>query len=280
MCDLHTHSNFSDGTYSPSELLDMAIRSNVSAIALCDHNTVSGLNDFIEAAKSTDIEAVSGVEISAEYKSKEVHILGLFVDSYYYDALENYLRAININKENNNLDLIATLNNDGYKIDYVSVKEIAGDAVPNRVHFARTLLKRGYVQTIDEAFDSVLSPEAGLYHPPKRLDAFDVISFLKSVKAVPVMAHPLLNLSYEELCEFLPQAKENGLCGLETIYSLFDEQDTLKVKKLANRFQLLESGGSDFHGKNKPDIKIGIGKGDLMIPIDFYNNLKSVKEGM
>ena len=92
------------------------------------------------------------------------------------------------------------------------------------------------------------------------------------------MAHPLLNLSYEELCEFLPQAKGKGLCGLETIYSLFDEQTTMKVKELANRFQLLESGGSDFHGKNKPDIKIGIGKGGLIIPIDFYLNLKSEKE--
>ena len=162
MCDLHIHSNFSDGTYSPFELLNIAKQSHVSAIALCDHNTVSGLDDFIEAGKSSDIETVPGVEISAEYNSKEVHILGLFIDSYYYDTLENYLKKINTNKEKNNRNLVSTLNNAGYKIDYAVIKKIAGDAVPNRVHFARALLKSGYVQTIDEAFDNILSPSNDL----------------------------------------------------------------------------------------------------------------------
>lgn len=273
MCDLHIHSNFSDGTYSPSELVEIAKQSNISAIALCDHNTVLGLNDFMQAAHATEIRAIPGIEISAEYNGKEVHILGLFINLIYCRVIENYLKTINRNKEKNNINLITALNDAGYKIDYADVKKIAGDAIPNRVHFARVLLRNGYVQTIDEAFDNILSPRIGLYHPPKRLDAFEVIAFLKSIKAMPVMAHPLLNLNYEELCEFLPQAKEKGLCGIETMYSLFDEQDTLMVKNLASRFGLLESGGSDFHGSNKPDIKMGVGKGNLRIPMWYYDDL-------
>lgn len=272
MIDLHTHSNFSDGTLSPKELILRAKGKGIDAIALCDHNTFDGLESFLKEAEKENIEAVAGIEISTEYKDIELHVVGLFVEKHHYKELFEMLEIPKKEKEKSNLDLINKLNALGYDISYQEVKNSTKGNV-NRANIAAILLKKGYVSSVKDAFKTLLSPN-NLYIPPKRLDVFEVIKKLRSMKIISVLAHPFLNLSYSELEEFLPMAKESGLVAIETEYSKYDEKTAYDAKKLSEKYGLLQSGGSDFHGENKPDIDIGTGKGNLNIPYSFLVKLR------
>ncbi len=277
-CDLHVHSNCSDGSCTPEEIAETSAEAGLSAVALCDHNTVAGLIRFSDAAKKTGLIPVNGVEISCGYMDEEVHILGLFIPKERFRDVSEYLLEINIRKVESNEHLMKNLTDAGYSIDYKSVLDMADGAIPNRVHFANVLMNAGYVSSISEAFATVLSDEKGLYVPTRKLDSFDVIRFLESISAVPVMAHPFLSLTESELLEFLPSAKKFGLAGMECLYSTYSKEETAKAFELAKKFGLLPSGGSDFHGTNKPDIKIGEGKGNLRIPMEYYERLKLLSE--
>ncbi len=276
LCDMHIHSDCSDGSLSPEELIAEARKEGIKAVALCDHNTVSGLTRFTDAARDSGVIAVPGVEITSAYRGKEVHVLGLFLKENRYAEIAKYLDQINERKIENNKLLTERLKAGGYDIDSSAVAEIAGDAIPNRVHFARVLMERGYVASVAEAFDTVLAEGKGFYKSAEKLEALEVVRFLRSVEAVPVLAHPFLNFSPEVLREFLPKAKECGLLGLETVYSLFGDEETALASRLAEEHGLVCSGGSDFHGINKPDIKIGRGKGNISVPFEVYEGLKKV----
>ena len=132
----------------------------------------------------------------------------------------------------------------------------------------------GYISSMAEAFSTILSPEYGWYVPPELIATLDGIKYLNSIGAVVVLAHPLISMTYEMLDAFIPIAKQNGLTGIETIYSLYSDKDTSFAKEMCHKHHLLESGGSDFHGKNKPDIMLGKGKGNLVIPLEFCEKLK------
>lgn len=274
LCDMHTHSNCSDGSFSPEELIEEAKKEGIAAIALCDHNTVSGLTRFINAAKESGVIAVPGVEITSAYKGKEVHILGLFLKERHYQKIANYLEQINIRKIESNKLLAKRLNEGGYVISYDAVLKIAGKAIPNRVHFAKALFAKGYVSSVAEAFDTILAEGGEFYKPAKKLDSLEVIRFLHAVDAVTVLAHPFLNFSKTELCEFLQKAKQYGLVGMETIYPLFSKEDSALAQEIAKEFALIASGGTDFHGINKPDIKLGRGKHNIFVPYEVYENLR------
>ncbi len=278
-CDLHIHSNCSDGVDAPEELIKIAKASGLSAVALCDHNTVAGVSRFEAAARGSGVIAVAGVEVTAEALGKEVHILGLFIKENVREKLTDCLSVINRRKEAAGIALTERLSAAGYEIDYKTVKALAGDAQPNRVHIARALMEKGYVSSVKEAFDKLLREGGDFYIPPKRLDALEVIEFLSSLNVLPVMAHPLMNLTVSELEEFLPKAKSRGLVGMETIYPLYDAEKTEKARELAERFSLLPSGGSDYHGINKPDTFMGKGKNNIFVPMCIYEGLRNaVKE--
>lgn len=273
-CDLHTHSRFSDGTMTPAELIRAAEEAGLGAVALCDHNTVAGLPELMEAAKGSNVEAVPGIEFSTEYQEKELHILGLFIGPEHYGPINNLLEEALQNKEKSNRALVQRLAEQGLVLDYDAIQAEAGGTV-NRAVIGAALVQHGYCGSVKEAFAKWLDPEQGFYVPPKRPDAFAVIRFIKSIGAVSVLAHPLLNLEEEELREFLSQAKE--LDGLEVYYSKFSREETALVCRIAEEFGLIKSGGSDFHGANKPDIQIGAGKGNLRVPIDCFRQLKMRK---
>lgn len=277
ICDLHIHSSFSDGTNTPTEIINLAVKGGLSALALTDHNNILGLEEFFAAAKKANIEAVGGIEISAEFLNKEIHILGLFVTQEHYAFLGDYLEDYSMKKIINYKKLYEKLVSAGYNISYKNIAKLSDNGVFNRVHFAKELMDKGYVSSIKEAFDGVLSEDKGFYKPIKRLNGFEVIKFLSSIGVKPILAHPFLNLEYDELVEFLKGAKENGLIGMETDYSLFTSEQTQNAHKLAEEFSLLKSGGSDFHGSNKPHINIAVGKGNLNIPYEYYENLKNAK---
>ena len=173
LCDLHTHSVFSDGTFSPEQIIDSSIEAGLSAIALTDHNTVSGLPGFTSYAKGKHIDAVPGIEFSTSYMEKELHILGLFIKPDSFDDITKYVKAADERKENSNLDLAQKLNQNGYMIDYSKIKSERPDGKVNRAHFAAELVKLGYFETRNDAFNSILSKEYGWYDLPKRLSALE-----------------------------------------------------------------------------------------------------------
>lgn len=277
LCDLHTHSVFSDGTYTPKELILSAAQMGLSAIALCDHNTVDGLPDFLSAAQDADIEAIAGAEFSVDYRGKELHLLGLYIPEVCFPAVSRLMEDVMARKMQSNLDLIHALHAAGYDIDYETIKNATPNHKFNRAHIAAELTRKGYTATIKEAFKKLLSPSAGYYKEPERISVWEMLDFIIEIGAVPVLAHPFLNLSETELTEFLPFAALHGLAGMECYYSTYDEETTEKSLALADRFGLKYSGGSDFHGSNKPDIQIGIGKGNLQIPYAWAAELKAVK---
>lgn len=278
VCDLHVHSTFSDGTLTPAELVEEALRRGLSAVALCDHNTVAGLPDFLAAAEGTELEAVPGIEFSCEYKDGELHVLGLFIEPEHYKEITELLEDFRRRKELSNLRLIETLGEAGYQLDYQAIKARTPGGQVNRAHIAAALMEAGYTSSVKEGFKALLAPQHGYYSPPKRMSAYDAVRFIKSIGAVAVLAHPFLNLTEEGLREFLPAAVACGLDGMETMYSKFDEEETALAAAIADEFGLKHSGGSDFHGATKPDIAMGCGKGDLYIPLKILENLKSAKQ--
>lgn len=276
LCDLHVHSNYSDGTCSPAELISLAEARQLSAIALCDHNTIDGLPDFMAAAEGSTVRAVPGIEFSTDYQDTELHILGLFIQPRHYDRINGLLAVYQRKKEESNLALAKALRQAGYDIDYEAVKAKTS-GIPNRAHFSAVLIEKGYFSDRQECFQGVLSPKNGLYTPPPRPDAFEMISFIKEIGAVSVLAHPFLSLSEEALREFLAKAAPYGLDGMETLYSTYNESQTRLAQAIAAEFGIKESGGSDFHGSNKPDISIGTGRGNLEIPLNFLCALEAAK---
>lgn len=272
-CDLHTHSHFSDGTCSPAQLIDQAERLGLAAIALTDHNTVAGLPDFLAAARGREVEAVPGCEFSTDYRDVELHILGLFIEQAHYEAVTALLDKMQQEKARSNRSLVAALNEAGYVMDYDEICRRSSGQI-NRAHIAAELVEKGYFPTMQDAFRAPLSAKHGLYKPPKRIDAYDCIRFIKSIGAVAVLAHPFLNLDEAGLRAFLPQAVEVGLDGMEVAYSKYSPETTAAAYAVADDFGLKYSGGSDFHGGNKPDIAIGTGRGDLRIPASWLEDLK------
>ena len=153
-----------------------------------------------------------------------------------------------------------------------------GNGYVNRAHIAAALTEQGYTASVKEAFARLLRPEAGYYVPPRRPDVWEMIGYIRSIHAVPVLAHPFLNLTDAQLTAFLPEAKKLGLAGMECFYSTYDAQTTHRSLELADAYGLLYSGGSDFHGAVKPDISLGWGKGDLRIPLSWAEALKGAIE--
>lgn len=272
-CDLHTHSVFSDGTFTPAQLIAEAERIGLSAVALTDHNTIAGLPDFLAAGAGSVVKAVPGCEFSTDYDGVELHILGLYIQPEHYQTVTDLLEKAQKDKEESNRNLVAALNAAGYAIDYEKVNARSQGSV-NRAHIAAELLEAGYISSIQEAFKDLLTKRRGFYKPPQRIGAYACIRFIKSIGAKAVLAHPFLNLKEEAaLRAFLPEAVEAGLDGMEVVYSKFTPEQTALAQQIAQEYGLLPSGGSDFHGENKPDIVLGVGRGELRIPEEWETAL-------
>lgn len=278
-CDLHTHSIYSDGSCTVSEIVSQAKHLGL-IVALTDHNTVAGLPEFMKEAESNGVTAVPGIEFSTVYNDTELHLLGLFIAPQYYDRLEAIADKFHKLKEQSNIELARRLNEAGFAIDYDSVKKRNPTGNINRAHFAAELLEIGLVDSISAAFETILSEDYGFYVPPERLQLLDAIKTLRSIKALPILAHPLQELDEDNLRAMLPEAIEAGLVGIETQHSFYDLEKIETAARIAKEFNILQSGGSDFHGTNKKDIYLGVGKGNLSIPIDFYDDLLRFQQSL
>ena len=273
-CDLHTHSTCSDGTLTPGELIREAERIGLGAIALCDHNTVAGLPEFLAAGAESPVEAVPGIEFSTDYQEGELHLLALFVKPEYFGAVTEKVEQMWRRKEQSNLSLVQGLARAGIRLDYEAIKAGTPNGQVNRAVIAAEMVRRGYCATVKDAFSNWLSQKRGYFQPPKRLDVFETIGFIRDIGAVSVLAHPFLNLKEQALREFLKEAVPRGLGAMETEYSTFTEDQRQRLREMAGEFGIKCSGGSDFHGANKPDIAMGTGRGDLRVPVRLLKALK------
>lgn len=272
-CDLHVHSHFSDGTWSPEELVKEAERLGLDAIALCDHNTVAGVPRFMAAGQGSAVETVPGIEFSTDFQGTELHILALFVKPEFYDTISDKMEDWKRKKEQSNIDLVAALNRGGYDISYEEICRKTNGYI-NRAHIAAELTAKGYTESVQDAFKKLLNPSKGFYQPPEKLLAYDIIRFIKSMGAVAVLAHPFLNLDEAGLRAFLPEAVECGLDGMEVLYPKYTPEQTALAHEIVEEFGILGSGGSDFHGANKPDIAMGTGRGTLAVPTAYLRQLR------
>ncbi len=272
--DLHVHSTFSDGTFTPTQLVDEALRMGLSAMALTDHDTVAGVPEALAAGQKKGLEVIPGIEISTNYKDKEVHIVGLFLD-YENPA---FLEAIGNERERRagrNEKLIERFNEYGFPITMSELEALFPNAVITRAHFAAYMVQKGYVKTRDEAFDKYLGDGKPLYISREKKTPAQAMEAIQTAGGVAVLAHPLLyHLTTYELKELCVTCKKSGLVGIETMYSTYKGFDELTVRQLAHEVGLLESGGSDFHGANKPHIRLGVGMNNLAISYSFLEALR------
>ena len=274
LCDLHTHSIFSDGLDSPTKIVLKAKELGLKAVALTDHNIISGLEEFQKASIDNGVEGILGVEFSANYYSTEVHILALFIKEKYFNDINSILSQFDKLKDESNALLIDNLSKIGFKLDYQEIKKSSLSGKVNRMQIAKAMLNKNYVKSTDEAFNDYLKKKRGLYIEPKRIDAFELISFIKSIGAISILAHPFINLTLDEIIDFIKKGKDVGLNGIETEHSTYTNEQIEIAKSFANTFGLIKSGGSDYHGANKKDVLLGVGKGNLKIPYEYVEIMK------
>ena len=284
--DLHVHSTRSDGTYSPTELVDYAIEKGLAAFALTDHDTVDGLEEAITYAsslRSAGIDApevIPGVEFSTEYQGKDVHIVGLYID-YNAPKFQKYLVDFVESRTLRNQKMCKLLQEGaGMDITYESLLETFPDCVITRAHYARYMMSKGYVKSISEAFERYIGDNCPYYMPREKVTPAQAIELVLSAGGIPVLAHPLLyGMGKARLDTLVAELKDAGLIALEAIYSTYTPGDEREMRALADKYDLCISGGSDFHGENKPKLDLGTGYGSLYIPYDVLTELLSKKNG-
>ncbi len=274
MIDLHTHSTASDGTYSPSELVALAREVGLYALALTDHDTVEGLAEASAAAERLGVRLVPGVEISVKFEGPgHCHILGYFVDPA-SRVLRETLALLKKARSERNLRMVEKLQALGVEITLEEVVARAGGGEVGRPHFAPLLVEKGVVRSPEEAFERYLKKGAPAYVPKARLSPEEAFSAIFEAGGLPVLAHPVhLRLPPEELSGYVARLKAFGLSGIEAYYTDHTPEFTAFCLELARRYNLVPTGGSDFHGRNKPDIKLGRGFGNLRVPDECYHEL-------
>ncbi|MBR7117619.1 MAG: PHP domain-containing protein [Clostridia bacterium] len=276
LCDLHAHTHFSDGSLSPTELVKLAESVGLGAIALTDHNSIAGVPELLIAAREEGIHAIPGIEFSTDFRGTELHVIALGVTEDMYERINALVDGVREEKRLAMDKLISDLIAAGYKIEperiYSGVKGIV-----NRAHVATELVRCGYATDRSDAFERILYSGGPFYKEPKYTDTVECISFIKSLGAVSVLAHPFLNIDEATLRELLDLTR-GSLDAIEVIYSEYDDETTELSRKIADEYGLLYSGGSDFHGKNKPDIGLGCGKGNLRIPLSFAEKMNLLEE--
>lgn len=278
MIDLHCHTTASDGSESPTEFIKQAKIAGIHTAAITDHDTVEGILEAKAEGAKLGVRVIPGIELAAEVKFGRMHILGYHIDPNSL-SLNFALFELREARKLRMAKIVQTLQQRGYKINLEEVNEVVGGAVPGRPHLALVLVKCGYALTIKEVMNSgILSDEAIEKIPRKRLSPKECLEAICNAGGIPVLAHPYqTKLDYHEIKQLAYKLKPLGLAGIETAYPEHSESMTQAYRSIAKDIGLIETGGSDWHGKNKPHIQLGIGKGDLQVPEKFLTELDKVK---
>ncbi len=263
--DLHTHSTASDGELLPSRLIGLAIERGLSTIALTDHDTVAGLAEALEAARGTSLEVIPGVELSVDVPGAEVHVLGYWIDWRAPDFLA-MIKKFRDGRVGRAEQMVQKLTALGAPISFERVRELAGDAAIGRPHVAQALVEAGHVATVTEAFDRYIDRNGPAYVEHFRLSPEDAVRLILSAGGVPVLAHPA------EVTDWVEPLVRAGLLGLEVHYGLYDDAMIQSLAKLARQYDLIATGGSDFHGLNKMAHMSGMG--DVHVPPAVVDKLR------
>jgi hypothetical protein len=275
LMDLHAHTTASDGSYTPAELVALAARSGLKAVAVTDHDTADGLAQALAAGPGAGIEVVPGVEISVQGgPTGALHMLGLWVDHQCPQLVEG-LKRLQQARAERNPQILARLNQLGVPLTMEEVLAQAGGGQVGRPHFAQAMMAKGLVSDRGEAFGRYLAAGKPAYVPKYRFEPKVGMAMIRAAGGLPVLAHPgVLKLSLPELEGLLRGLMKDGLQGMEAHYSEHDSATTRALLGLAARLGLVVSGGSDFHGAAKPDISLGTGWGDLRVPAGLLVPLK------
>lgn len=277
--DLHIHSTASDGTLTPFEILNIAQKLNLGAISITDHDTIDGSKEALRIGMPSPLRFLTGVEISVSSPqpllySESIHILGYSINLD--DPILNHtLEVLQEARKNRNPQILERLNNLGIDITFNDILKEAGDGQVGRPHIAQSMVNKGFVKSIDEAFNNYLGKGKPAYVDKFRVDCSKAIKIILDSGGFPVLAHPiLLKTKNDNILENLVVTlKTMGLKGIEVYYPQHSPDNVAYYTKLAKRYGLLMTGGTDFHGSLKPDIKIGLGNGDFFVPYELYEKL-------
>lgn len=274
LVDLHTHSTASDGTDSPAGLVKKAAAAGLAAVALTDHDTIQGLDEAGQAAREAGIEFIRGCELSTSTDQGSMHILGLWLPQD-CASLEGFLDTLQQDRSRRNRAILEKLDRLGIKISMEELEAKAKSSI-GRPHFAALMQEKGYVKSADEAFREFLGINGKAYVPKLSPRPEQAIRLLAGLGATPVLAHPLLRPRpagwLEDLVRNLGRI---GLDGLEAWHTTQNDADSSRIIALAEKYGLGLSGGSDYHGENKPNIRLGVGMGNLAVPEEVLIKLKA-----
>lgn len=281
MIDLHVHSNQSDGTYTPAQLVQYAAKKGLTAFALTDHDTTQGLDAAIASARQHFVTVIPGIEFSTVYEEKDIHILGLFIDykaPVFLSALADFVAS----RERRNEKMCQKLREyAGMDIHYKKLLQAFPGAVITRAHYARYMLDHGYVGSMAEAFERFIGDRAPCFIPREKVTPMQAVKLIRQAHGVPVLTHPpLYHMSDARLEGLVDTLADCGLAGIEALYSTYTAGEEAHMKSLARQYGLLITGGSDFHGSNKPDIDLGTGRGSLHVPDSILEDLHKYQENL
>ncbi|MBC7928382.1 MAG: PHP domain-containing protein [Bryobacteraceae bacterium] len=276
MIDLHSHTTASDGTFSPQALVDCAVSIGLEALAITDHDTLDGYEEARPLARAAGLRLICGIELSTKLDRRDrrtVHLLGYFLRGDPAPSFCKWLLDLQVSRRDRNRRLAERLQSLGISITLEEV-EALGRNMAGRPHFARILIEKGYVSNYREAFDRYLDESAPGYVDREEPGFFEAIAQLHSAGGVGSLAHPIrLNLGVSEEEKVVARLAGGGLDAIEAWHSDHTPADTLRYQALAERFKLKVTGGSDFHGDNKPNVRLGYGPGALNVPVSVLDNL-------
>ena len=278
--DLHTHSNKSDGSLPPAELVDLAVSKGLCAIALTDHDTTDGLDEAVSHAAALcrdgqpSVEVVPGIEFSTKYEDKDVHVVGLYI-ACDAPSFHTKLQEFTDSRTGRNIKMCQNLQEAGIDISYETLMARNPGAVITRAHYASFLFEKGYVKSRQEAFARYLGDHTRYFVPREKVTPIQAVDLILQAGGVPILAHPpLYHMGSDKLDRLVFELKSAGLMGIEAVYSTYSRQDERDMLSLAQKYDLLLSGGSDFHGSNKPNLDLGCGYGGLFVPEEFLIRIK------
>ncbi len=274
--DLHVHTTASDGTFTPTDAVKLAAKTGLRAMAVTDHDNMRGCAEAVRAGEEYGVEIVPGIEISTKFR-QSVHILGYYVDPE-APAMKETLDWVVNDRDERNKKMAALMAADGLPVSYEQMHERFGPVI-GRPHFGRILVELGLADSVAEAFDKYVERGRKYYVPRSILSIERSVEIIRASGGVPVLAHPFqYHLDDAGLRELIEHCMESGLMGIECRYSGYNQKRVEYLLGLAKEYGLLTTGGSDFHGTNKPHISLGRGVGgDLEVPYEYLQRLKEVR---
>ena len=273
MIDLHIHSTCSDGTFTPEESIQKVISKNLYGFSLTDHDTMDAIPVILSMDLPENLKFIPGIEISCDALGREIHILGYGID-HTNKQLNQTLTNLRNKRFKRNLDMIHLFQKDGYPITLEKLQNGDPHTVITRAHFAKVLIKERIASSMDQAFSKYLGEKCKYYVPKPFFDPKDCLNLIINAGGIPILAHPFLyKFSNADTKQLICDLKQYGLAGIEVYHSSQHLGQITKLRQWQKEYGLLASGGSDFHGSNKPDIEIGTGRGSLFVPDHLLDEL-------